>query len=200
MLGIDVLTAARQRIARVFDDFPRVYVSFSGGKDSGVVLELAAQEARRRGRRIGVLFVDLEAQYQLTISYVEEMLARHADVVDPNWVALPLNLRNSLSQFEPQWMCWDPDRRDDWVREPPRQAITDERYFRFFRRRMEFEEFVPAFAEWYADGRLTACLVGIRTQESLHRWRTIAGRPGGAAKRRYDDLSWTTWVGGPAYN
>lgn len=56
-LGIDVLTAAKHRIARVFDDFARVYVSFSGGKDSGVLLELAAREARRRGRRLGVLFV-----------------------------------------------------------------------------------------------------------------------------------------------
>src|SRR5690606_41473807 len=38
-LGVDVLTAARTRISRVFDDAPRVTVSFSGGKDSGVVLE-----------------------------------------------------------------------------------------------------------------------------------------------------------------
>src|SRR5205807_5907751 len=115
-LGVDVLTAAKRRINRVFSDFPRVYVSFSGGKDSGVMLELAANEARRRGRRIGILFVDLEAQYTLTINYVQEMLDRHADVIDPHWVALPLNLRNAVSQFEPQWMCWDPDREDDWVR------------------------------------------------------------------------------------
>lgn len=195
-LGIDVLTAARQRISRVFDDFPRIYVSFSGGKDSGVMLELVAQEARRRGRRIGVLFVDLEAQYRLTISYVEEMLERHADVIDPYWVALPLNLRNAVSHFEPQWMCWDPDRRKDWVREPPEQAIIDEEFFPFFRRRMEFEQFTPEFAEWYAQGKLTACFVGIRTAESLNRWRSIANQ----RKRTHDGLKWTTWVGGPVYN
>lgn len=202
-LGVDVLTAARHRIARVFDDFPRVYVSFSGGKDSGVLLELAAQEARRRGRRIGVLFVDLEAQYTLTIQYVADMLQRLADVVDPYWVALPLNLRNAVSQFEPQWMCWDPDRRDDWVREPPADAITDEGFFPWFRRRMEFEELVPEFGQWYAAGgsepqdpRLTACLVGIRAQESLNRWRTIAS----VRKRRHDGLAWTTWLGGHLVN
>lgn len=115
-LGMDVLTAAQQRISRVFDDFPRVYCSFSGGKDSGVLLELAAVEARRRGRRIGVLIVDLEAQYKLTIDYIADTLARHADVLDPYWVALPLNLRNAVSQYQPEWMCWDPDRRDEWVR------------------------------------------------------------------------------------
>lgn len=194
-LGIDVLTAARQRIARIFDDFPRIYVSFSGGKDSGVLLELAAEEARRRGRRIGVLFVDLEAQYRLTIEYIEQMLDRHADIIDPYWVALPLNLRNAVSQFEPQWMCWDPDRRADWVREPPERAITDERFFPFFRRRMEFEEFTPAFAEWYASGKLTCCLVGIRTAESLNRWRSLTRR-----KSTHDGLQWTTWTGGPTYN
>ena len=202
-LGVDVLTAAQHRIARVFDDFPRVYVSFSGGKDSGVLLELAAQEARRRGRRIGVLFVDLEAQYTLTIDYVAATLERHADVIDPHWVALPLNLRNAVSQFEPQWMCWDPGRRDDWVREPHPSSITDEDRFPFFRRRMEFEDFVPQFGHWYAAGgdepadpRLTACLVGIRSQESLNRWRTVATK----RKRRHDGLAWTTWLGGHVYN
>ncbi len=195
-LGIDVLTAARQRICRVFDDFPRIYVSFSGGKDSGVMFDLVANEARRRRRRIGVLFVDLEAQYTLTIDYVVEMLDRHADVADPYWVALPLNLRNAVSQFEPQWMCWDPDRREDWVRQPPEQAITDEAHFWWFQRRMEFEELVPKFAHWYGDGKLTACFVGIRTAESLNRWRTIASQ----RKSMHEDWQWTTWVGEGSYN
>lgn len=194
-LGIDVLTAARQRISRVFDDFPCCYVSFSGGKDSGVLTDLACQEARARGRRVGVLFIDLEAQYKLTIDYIADMLERNADVADPWWVALPLNLRNAVSQFEPQWMCWDPGRREDWVREPPASAITDESRFPFFRRRMEFEELTPEFARWYGGGKLTCCMVGIRTQESLNRWRTIAGR-----KSTHDGLQWTTWMGGPAYN
>ena len=39
---------------------------------------------------------------------------------------------------------------------------------------MEFEEFVPLFGEWYARGERCACFVGIRTDESLNRFRTIA--------------------------
>lgn len=199
-LGISVLDAARQRIERVFDDFPRIYVSFSAGKDSGVLLDLACEEARRRGRRIGVLFIDLEGQYEHTVTYALAMYERNADVADPYWVALPLNLRNAVSQFEPQWCCWEPGREADWIRQPPPGAITDEGFFPFFRRRMEFEEFTPAFSHWYAGGvrggKLTCCLVGIRTQESLNRWRTIAG----LRKTTHDGLQWTTWVGGPAYN
>jgi predicted phosphoadenosine phosphosulfate sulfurtransferase len=67
-----VLTAARQRIAWTFDNFPRVYVSFSGGKDSTVMLHLVAEEARRIGRTFGLLFVDLEGQYKLTVEHVTE--------------------------------------------------------------------------------------------------------------------------------
>lgn len=194
-LGVDVLSAARQRIAAVFDDFPRIYVSFSGGKDSAVMLHLVMREAQIRRRKVGVLFVDLEAQYKLTIEHVEQMLTLYREWIDPYWVALPIHLRNAVSQYEPQWVCWQPDRRSDWVREPPSVAITDEAYFPFFRRAMEFEEFVPAFGEWYAQGKLCACFVGIRSDESLNRYRTIAGK-----KSTFEGRQWMTWGGGYSYN
>jgi predicted phosphoadenosine phosphosulfate sulfurtransferase len=195
-IGIDVLTASRQRIAWVFDNFPRIYVSFSGGKDSTVMLHLVAEEAMRRGRKFGVLFVDLEGQYALTITHIEEYFALYRDIIEPYWVALPLNLRNAVSMYQPQWMCWDPAAKAEWVRQPPDIAITDESYFPFFRQRMEFEEFVPEFGHWYGGGKLTACFVGIRSDESLNRWRTIcAGR-----KKSMDGKKWTTWVGQALYN
>jgi predicted phosphoadenosine phosphosulfate sulfurtransferase len=194
-LGVDVLTAARERIARVFDDFPRIYVSFSGGKDSGVLLHLVMAEAIKRGRKVGVLFVDLEAQYAATIDYVAETYKQYAEHIEPYWVALPIHLRNAVSQFEPQWICWQPGREADWVRQPHPASITDEQAFPFFRRAMEFEEFVPAFGEWYAQGKLCACFVGIRSDESLNRYRTIARR-----KSTFEGLQWTTWVGDHLYN
>lgn len=195
-LGIDVLTAARQRIAQALDVTERAYVSFSGGKDSTVMLDLVMREAVARGRRVGVLFVDLEAQYQHTIAHVERCFDRWADHIDPYWIALPLNLRNAVSVYEPHWMCWDPDREKDWVRRPPPMAITDEARFPFFRRRMEFEELVPEFAEWYADGRPTVCFVGIRTQESLNRWRSIAS----TTKATVNGWPWSTRKGETVWN
>lgn len=195
-LGHSVLDAAIARISKVFDDFPRIYVSFSAGKDSSVMLHLVLSEAQRRGRKVGVLFVDLEAQYKLTISHAEEMFSSYAEWIEPYWVALPLNLRNAVSQFEPQWMCWDPDRREDWVRDPPPLSFTDEWWFPFFRRGMEFEEFVSAFGHWYSQGKLCACFVGIRTDESLNRWRTIAA----GRKSSFERMRWTTWLGCSLYN
>lgn len=188
-LGIDVLTAANDRIGWTFDRFDRVYVSFSGGKDSTVMLHLVAEEARRRGRKIGVLFVDLEAQYQLTIEHVENCYDLYSDVIDPYWVSIPLILRNAVSQFEPRWICWDPERRMDWVRDPSKKSIVDPMFAPFFRPGMEFEEFVSAFGDWYAGDAAAACFVGIRADESLNRYRTLVMR-----KARVDDRPWTTWA------
>lgn len=171
---MSVLDAARERVVWTFDRFDRVYASAPSGKDSGVMLHLAAQEARRRGRRLGVLYIDLEAQYTATIDFVRQMMALYADVIDPYWIALPLHLRNAVSMSEPFWMCWDPGAHDRWVREPEPGSITDERRFPFFRRGMEFEEFVEEFGDWYGGDRAAACLVGIRCDESLNRWRAIA--------------------------
>ena len=48
-LGVDVLSAARERINYTFDNFERICVSFSGGKDSSVMLHLVMDEAIKRG-------------------------------------------------------------------------------------------------------------------------------------------------------
>lgn len=187
VLSVNVLEAAQERIRRVFQEFSRVYVSFSGGKDSTVLLHLVAEEARVQGRKFGVLFVDLEAQYRLTIAHISEMYALYADRIEPHWIALPIVLRNAVSNISPRWLCWDPKAGDLWVRTPPDMAVTDVKAFPFFHTGMEFEEFTPAFGEWFGHGQPACCLVGIRTVESLNRWRAITGDAA-----RFEGLHWTT--------
>ncbi len=70
-----VLDAARERISYAFDHFERLYISFSGGKDSTVMMHLVMEEAEKRGRTVGVLIIDLEAQYRATISHVAASVA-----------------------------------------------------------------------------------------------------------------------------
>lgn len=195
-LGIDVLTAARQRVAWTFDNFARVYLSFSAGKDSTVMLHLVGEEARRRGRRFGLMLVDLEGQYRVTMEHAARCFQMYADITDPFWVCLPIALRNAVSVYEPKWTCWDPPHREAWVREPPEMAITDPAVFPWFVPGMEFEEFVPKFGEHYAEGERTACLVGIRSDESLNRFRTIAS----TSKETLNGKQWTSKVTDHVYN
>lgn len=194
-LGTDVLTAARARIAYVLDRFTRVYVSFSGGKDSTVLLHLAMEAAIERQRRIGVLFIDWEAQYQLTIAHVRDCLQRYAAHIDPYWIALPLTTTNAVSMHEPEWVCWDTSKRDIWVRDLPADAITDASQLPCHYHAMTFEEFVEAFGHWYGGGKLTACLVGIRCGESLNRFRALVMR-----KSCFERARWTTWKSRALYN
>lgn len=43
----NVYEAANERIAYIFNNFEKVYVSFSGGKDSGVLLNLALDYVKK---------------------------------------------------------------------------------------------------------------------------------------------------------
>lgn len=152
-LDMDVFTAARLRLEDVFDHFERVYVAFSGGKDSGVVVQLALEVARKKGRLpLDVLHIDLEAWYAHTAAFVSRIMTRPD--VRPHWICLPIHLRNSVSQIQSHWLCWDPEARGLWIRELPQHqgVVADEKYFPWFRRGMEFEDFFPLFARHFAGG------------------------------------------------
>ena len=191
-----VLAASRNRISKTFDEFEKVYVSFSGGKDSSVMLHLVMDEAIKRGRKVGVLIIDLEAQYVDTIKHVEIMAELYKNHIDLHWVCLPLLLRNAVTNFEPRWVCWDENKKDIWVRNMPVQAKTTKDY-PFFVPKMEFEEFMVLFGEWYSKGKLTAGFIGIRADESLHRYMAIASKKEGLL---YKDFQWTTKVMKNLYN
>lgn len=204
-LGVDVLTAAKERIAWTFDTFPRIYMSGPSGKDSGAMMHLVCEEARRRGRKVGVLYVDLEAQYEATIEFVQRMFAEYADVIEPYWLCLPIHLRNAASFVQPQWIAWDPTCPEQWVRQPPKHAITDVDRFPWYTKpwrdgdrwaAMEFEELIDDFGHWYAGELACACLVGIRSDESLNRWRTIAS----VGKSRFEGRCYTTYKGQKLFN
>jgi predicted phosphoadenosine phosphosulfate sulfurtransferase len=196
LLNKSVLEAAQERIEYTFDNFERIYLSFSAGKDSTVMLHLVMEEAIKRNRKIGLLFIDLEAQYKLTIDHAVNCYTLYANQIEPFWVSLPIHLRNAVSVYQTHWICWDNDNKDAWVRQPPEIAITDINHFSFFRSGMEFEEFTPEFGQWYAQDQSCACFVGIRADESLNRYRTIAS----LTKERFKGKQYTTKLFDNLYN
>ena len=194
----DVYTAAKERIEYIFDEFEHICISFSGGKDSGTVLNMCIDEARKRKRKIGVLFIDLEAFYKKTIEFVERMLENNKDVLEPYWICLPMESPNSLSYLEPTWIWWDKEKEPIWVRPMPKNTyvINEENNpLDFYKKNMPFEEFIKHFGKWYGKGEKTATLVGIRTDESLNRFRAIAG-----TKSMYKDKNYSTKVTENVYN
>lgn len=192
----NVLEAAKERISKTFDAFDKYYISFSGGKDSTVMTHLVMDEAVRRGVKVGLLIIDLEAQYTHTIEHVREIVEEYREHIDMHWFCGELMLRNAVSDFQPKWVCWDESQKEIWVREKPMEAADTSKYD-FFVPRMEFEEFMVLFGKWYKGESKTAAFIGIRADESLHRYRAIT-----AAKKNMtvNGWKWTTKIAKDLYN
>lgn len=187
----NVLDAAFERLEIIFQEFDNVYFSVSGGKDSSVMVQLANIVAEKMGKKFDVLFIDLEAQYARTIEHIEE-LKTLSQIRDFYHIALPMALRNAVSVLQPKWICWEEESKNLWVRDMPQDAIhIGNCPFNWFRKGEEFEEFIVQFADWYQkkyQGKV-ACGIGIRTDESLNRFRTIAFQD---RKVTLKDYNWTT--------
>ena len=183
-LNTNVLDEARSRIRKMFNNFEKYYISFSGGKDSSVMTHLILEEAKKRNKKVGLLIIDLEAQYTHTIQHIEEIIETYKDLIDLHWFCGELLLRNAVSDYQPKWTCWDEEKKDIWVREKPKKS-ADLKQYDFYVPKMEFEEFMVLFGKWYAGDKLTAACIGIRADESLHRYRAIT-----ATKK---DLTFKGW-------
>src|SRR5690606_13460434 len=195
----NVLDAAFERLEIAFQSFDNIYFSISGGKDSSVMVQLAAMVARKLNKKFSILYIDLEAQYAATIDHIHELRETLSDVTERfYWCYLPLSLRNAVSVIQPKWICWDKADKDKWVRDMPknRDVINEKNmpseWSEWFKHGMEFEEFILYFARWFNEkhGGITGCGIGIRTNESLNRFRSIVSNK----KERYNGYGWTTRV------
>jgi predicted phosphoadenosine phosphosulfate sulfurtransferase len=121
-LKVDVYSAACERLRHVFITYDKVVVSYSGGKDSTVCLELAIEVARELGKLpIDVLFFDEEVLLPETVEMV--MLTSKRPEVNLSWVCGQVGYWDASSNEAPHWTTWDPAKRDVWVREPPGFAL-----------------------------------------------------------------------------
>lgn len=176
----NVYVSSKKRISRCFDLYQNVWLSFSGGKDSTICFHIAAKEARKRGVKLNVLYIDLEAQYLKTIQHIHSLILEYKDCINFYWCCLPLKLRNATSEFKPFWKCWNDVKQSDWVRDIPHgdNFITvtnsNKSIFHFFVDGMEFEEFIEIFNQKTLTEK-DCNIIGIRTEESYNRFRALHG-------------------------
>jgi len=171
-----VLEAAQKRISKVFDEFDNIFVSVSSGKDSSTMHHLVLQEAEKRDRTVNLFFLDQEAEYRGTVEIMRVMMS-HPRVV-PYWFQIPIRMTNATSYDEPFLYAWGEG--ESWIREKEPIAIKEinadypRRFYDFF--------------EWFEmqQTEKTAFFVGLRSKESMNRFRAVTKNPG------YENISWST--------
>ena len=194
----NVYEALQDRLKFIFDNFDNIYVSFSGGKDSGLLLNMVLSYKRRNkiAKKIGVFHQDFEAQYQTTTDFVSRMFENNLRDIEPYWVCLPMGSRCAVSNYQMYWYPWDPDKEELWVRPMPKMPYIinmDNNPFDFYRYKMVQEDLYAEFGEWYSRQKKgkTICLLGIRADESLNRYRANAKD----RKTIMQGNQWTTKMG-----
>jgi predicted phosphoadenosine phosphosulfate sulfurtransferase len=198
----NVYDAAIERLDFIFANFERIYLSFSGGKDSGVMLNLVLQYMRERGikRKIGIQIMDNEANYEASIEFMHRILQANREYLEVYWCCMPITLPCTVSAYEVDWQCWGEQDKDRWIRPMPTEDyvvnIDNHPFGDMFIENMHYDHFWDMFAEWYSQGKPTANLIGIRTQESLNRFRAIMND----AKETLGGMAWTKKNTANVYN
>jgi len=175
----NVYEAAVDRIAFIFDNFERVYLSFSGGKDSGLMLNLVLAYMREHGitEKIGIQILDNEANYGYSLEFMYRIIEENRDLLDVYWCCMPITLPCTVSAYQVDWQCWGEQDKDRWIRPMPEEEYIvnfhNHPFGDWFVENMSYDVFWDGFAEWYSQGKRCANLIGIRTAESLNRFRAI---------------------------
>lgn len=208
-LGQNVYEAFQERLRFIFEEFDNIYVSFSGGKDSGLLLNLVLDYQKKYApeKKIGVFHQDFEAQYTVTTEYIERTFKRIEKDVEPYWVCLPMATRTALSSYEMFWYPWDDKKQEAWVRPMPKHDYVinlEKNPMTTYKYRMHQEDLAKQFGRWYSmshEGKKTVCLLGMRADESMQRYSGFLNK-----KYGYQDECWISrqfkdvWCASPIYD
>jgi len=188
MTGRTVFDAAVDRLFELYANGDRVVVSLSGGKDSGVCLELALLAARKAGRLpVEVVMRDEEIMFPGTYEYLEQ--AANRKDVSFNWLVTRHAISNVYNRADPFWWTFDPRLPPRaWVRQPPPYAVQiDEPSIM----RMTIPERFPV-----ESGQQLIAVTGLRAKESFPRYYSVYSAGGHLTRPN----KWGTRLSRPIYD
>ena len=205
----NVYDAFLRRMKLIFEEFDHIFISFSGGKDSGLLLNLVLDYRNKYfpEKKIGVFHQDFEAQYTVTSEYIERTFERIKDQVEPYWVCLPMATRTAVSSYEMYWYPWDDKKKESWVRPMPKKEYVinlENNPITTYHYRMHQEDLAKQFGRWYRmvhGGGKTVCLLGMRADESMQRYSGFLNMQSG-----YKGECWISpqfkdvWAASPLYD
>ena len=194
-VDINVYTAAQQRLEYIFNEFDNVLVAFSGGKDSGVCLNLCYDYAKEHSmlHKLAMYHLDYEAQYQMTTDYVTETFEQFNDI-KRYWLCLPVGADCGCRMDSDRWIPWEKGKEDIWVRNMPDvpYLITEDNVPFDITVGQRDYDVQDNFCKWFAEENgTTATIIGIRAAESLDRFRAVKSDK---KVNVYDDKKWTTKI------
>lgn len=197
-----------KRLNYIFTEFENVYISFSGGKDSSLLLNILMDFRRKNHpeRTVGIFHQDFEAQYSVTTDYITKTMKKYEDEAELYWVCLPMATRTALSSYEMYWYPWDDMKKDSWVRKMPDYpyVININNPFDNYKYKMPQEDLAKQFGRYYRNihgKKKTVCLLGMRADESLARYSGFVNKRYG-----YNGECWITkqfkdvWCASPLYD
>ena len=173
-IDVDVVTAARQRIVNVFSNGCKVYMSFSGGKDSiclGSLVDDLIREGKIDPSLLTVQFVDEESMYDDVIDIVKSWRKKFLMVgAKFEWYCLEFRHYNCLNTLtdEESWIIWDRNEKENWIRPMPPFAIKEHPMLN--RGVDTYQQFLPRITK---DG---INLIGTRANENVQRLINFADR------------------------
>ena len=180
-LQTNVYEEAIKRIEDAILTHEDYYVSFSGGKDSGVLFNLVLEVSKKLNRLpVKVVFSDLEAIFKETERYVKSIM--DMPEVEPYWMCLEEIDDNANSVYGRYFILWEKGKK--WVRDLPRMSYVINNnnmptwLIPHYKRNNVEEWTIKEFGEALCDKNKTTSIVnfiGLRSNESYGRMMNIRG-------------------------
>lgn len=182
----NVFEAAMERVKYVFERYTdeKIFVNFSGGKDSTCTLFLCFQYAKKHNRKFNIIFIDQEIENIITINYIEQIRQNYKDRYLKFYWVCPRMWRKVTFLDDRVIEVWSNDETKN-VRPLPNDCFHHDMTMKMPKKSSLIRKISASF---YAEQKIRNCafLLGLRAQESLRRYVAVTSRDGIAG------ISWSS--------